>query len=462
MAVADDLTNRLLVHSRLDPATMERRYPLSVFSWRQALAAARGEGIDATASLSSSQAARVGRQLGADALFVGSYRVVGSTVHLTWHLFRNPQASAKSKRRTLKVKLDQLNAASEQLFADILADIGQADSKIAGHGMKRLPLAAMRPFGQALRILRRQSLDPRAQLVLPRPEVERAHNLLHAATDSSPEFDRAWVERGIASTMLGNAEAAEAEFVQAMAHAGEFSPANALGLYYFYDRLGKHEESIKVLKEATEAHMGFLHGLGYLGQAYLRCNHAHEAVTVFTTYESRAPRNPWARVMRAQALARIGKHDQAVRETKDLVREFPESLLTLSALASRQIDAKQYNEARDNLERALAAHADHPLLLTRLSYIELEKGSAKTALELAQKAVARGGDGRGKSLAGYAHANLGHALALLGKRNEALAALRQAIALGMTADDRLLLMRDPRLSDFLKDPRCPIQPVVDH
>ena len=42
LALADSLTTRLLIHSRYDPKTLERVYPLNVFGWRQALAAARG------------------------------------------------------------------------------------------------------------------------------------------------------------------------------------------------------------------------------------------------------------------------------------------------------------------------------------------------------------------------------------------------------------------------------------
>lgn len=451
LAVADQLTQRLLVHSRFNPKTLQREYPLNVFSWRQGVAAARGEGIDVTRPLDAKQQKRLRAQLGADFLFVASYAVAGESAKLKWRLVGSKEASQGEQ----SLKLKDLSVGIERMSQAMLKQ-AEPGRSLAGHRLQTLPLAAIKPFGQALQILAGQSLDPRAHLVLPPAEIHKAHALLTAATEAAPESVRAWVERGVASAMVGNVGQAEEEIVQAMAQAGEFEPLNALGLYYLYDRQGHQDKSIKVLEEATNTHLGFLQGLGYLGQAYARAAENHKALKVFTAYSARVPRNPWVQVRRCTALSRIGKHDLAIQETGALLKRFPRSLMVKIALASRYIDAERMDEASKILEDALKTHKGHAALLTRLSYIRLEQGQAEQALDLAQKAVAAVGDGRGESLAGYAHVNLAHALALVGKNEEGFTALKRAMALGVDGDELLYLKRDKRLQKFLVDPRNPL------
>ena len=452
LAVADNVYSRLLVHSRFDPKTLERLYPLNVFSWRQALSAARSEGIKTGAAVTKADQKRLLRSLGADRLWSGTYRVDNGGVTLTWSLFDGKSGKAQ----TAKLQLDKLAEASEGLAGAILNALGQDPKRLGGHRLRDLPLAAMRPYGQALEIMKTQSMDPRAKVVLPPEELARAYLLLTAATDASPTFVRAWVERGMVSTMTGHRERSEEELVQAVAHAGEFDPSNALGLYYMYATREKSADAIRVLEEATSTHLGFLHGTGYLGQAYARSGANYKALEIFTQYHARVPKSPWARRQRARALGAIGKHDLAVEESKKILSDFPESLAAAANLAARLIDAKIYPEARSVLEKAMAQHSNHPSLIARLATVEIESGEPAAALELAQRAVTQLGAGRGEALAGYAHLTLAHALGLAGKDKEAYAAMKKALALGITAEDRLMLIRDKRLRKLLQNPRSPI------
>lgn len=453
VAVADNLTTRLLVHSRFDPNSLARDYPLNVFGWRQALAAARADGINVSKPMSPGAIKRLQSQLGSEYTFVGSYTQTGTRLQLSWRLFGDPTR----RNRSLAINLSDLASGTEELARDLLEALGQSAKGLSRHRLRALPLAAIRPYGQALLVLGRQSLDPRAHLVLPRKEIERAHGLLTSATNAAPTFVRAWVERGVASTMVGNIARAEEELVTAMGEAGEFEPSNALGLYYLYDRQGKGEEAINVLAEATSTHAGFLHGLGYLGQAYSRAGHVNEALQTFTAYQARVPKSPWARAKRAEIMSRSGMHEQALEESEALVNDMPKSVMALTALASRQIDAKKLAEARATIERALKIRENHPALLTRLSYIALEQNEVDEALALAHRAVEALGDGRGETLAGYAHLNLAHALALKGNKSEALDMLRRAKELGVDAHQLVVLRRDSRLRALMNDPRNPFR-----
>ncbi len=450
-AVADNLTNRLLIHSRFEPGSLERVYPLNVLGWRQVLSAARAEGVD-TQNLHSKELGRLQKQLGADWIITGEIGRAGAGFGLHWKLWHGATPTGGQ----LPLAPDDLAQAGEQLSAAVLKALGENPGSVGGHRLAKLPLAAMKPYGEALCILGAQSLDPRAHLVLSAAQIERAHALLTTATQAAPTFVRAWVERGITSAMAGQYGRAEEELVQAMAQAGEFEPATALGLYYLYDRQHKETDALAVLKEATDTHLGFLHGLGYLGEAYARAGKVHESLQVFTQYIARAPHNLWAQVRHAAALSRIGKYEQALQAMQKLVAANPDSLLLKSALALRQIDAGKLSLARATLKRALARYGEQPTLLTHMASLELVANHPQAAFELAERAVAKLGDGRGEPLAGYAHLNLGHALALLGKKDEALAALAKAKQLGLEAEDVRQLTRDPRLAELLQDPRCPI------
>lgn len=455
-SIADSLTTRLLVHSRLDPTTLERVYPLNVFGWRQTLSALSSEGLKPISTLSDGELKRLQRALGSDAVFVGRYIVKKKILTLSWRLF------PKMGPQRTRWKITDMAVGVEKVFAAVVRSLGHNPNRLEGHKLRSLPADALKPYGEALGLLSQQSLDPRAYLRLPTETVQAAHARLMRATDVAPQFVRAWVERGIASAMAGETQRAEQELVQAMAQAGEFEPSISLGLYYLYGRQEKLDDGVKILDEAVNTHLGFLHGLGYLGQAHLRQAHSHHALEVFTQYLARAPRSPWARLMRAQALSNIGNHDLAISEAQAVTQAHTRSAVAAMALASRQIDAARYAEASRTLTRALAIHPRNPGLLTRLSYVELQTGSPQKALKMAERAVHYLGQNRGEPLVGYVHLNHAHALARVGQTEEAYQVLKQAVAMGVDAEARLMLLRDLRLKDFLNNPRSAINPLTEH
>ncbi|MEK7704868.1 MAG: tetratricopeptide repeat protein [Myxococcota bacterium] len=458
VALADDLSNRLLLHSRLDGMALQQSYPLNVFGWRQVAAAARSEGIDIHTPVDTNDIARLGQELGTDALWVASYTSDGTRAVLSWRLVPVGGASVRATTQKVTLTLDQIALAAEAIADEVIKAVGETPEHPSGQKTTVIPMAAAKPFGEAVALLAGQSLDPRARLVLSRADIERAHALLATATRTAPDFSRAWVESALASSLLGNAEAAEAELVQALAQSGELEPSVSVGLFHLYDRQGKADDARRALEEAVQAHRGFLQGQAYLGSAYLHAARPRDALTIFTKLAATTPKSPWARVMRATALARLGEHAQAIRETEAVQRAYPQSLAVTLALSERQIDAHELEAAHKTLAAALVRHAHHPVVLTRLSYVNIQRGDFAAAVDLAGRAVAALGDGRGDSLAGYAQLNLGHALARVGRTDEAYAALRKAATLGIHGDDLKLLLGDAALKAFLADPRSPLRP----
>jgi tetratricopeptide (TPR) repeat protein len=448
--VADNLSADLLTYRKAG----KKDYPLNVFSWRETTSAARAEGLDVRKPLSPASQQRLAQQLGARYLFTASYRVKAGKVLLKWRLFDAEPTAKKAAPKELKVttNLSTLSSRTEALSAAVLKQLGEKPGKGA-KAAKAWSADALEAYGRGLEILAQQSLESHAPVVLPAMELKKARLLFEEAVREAPQMWRAHVGLALTSAMLGELDRAEKEVLQAAAHASDIEPTSVLGLYYLQVRRQKIDEAVKTLVDATTKHPGFLGAFGYLGSIYLRTGKAKEAEGVFRAYMDRVPKSPWARIMHSRAVGYSGKEEAALEEMRAVAKDFPESLMVVAALGTRLAQAKKVDEAIAVLQAAIAKHGEHPVLLTRLSYAYLQKGSAQEALSLAQKAVDMlSAGGRGETTAGYAWANLGHALALSGKKPEAMAAFKRASELGIGVEERLLLLADERTKPLMQDP----------
>jgi tetratricopeptide (TPR) repeat protein len=454
MAFADDLVTRLLRHSEFDPANGVRTYPVSVFGWREALSAARAVGVDAQAAVNESQARQIMRRLGAAGVFSGVFWVKTKAVRLSWQLLGVP----KAQRHRVDISLDDWAGGIEEVAVSTLKELGVAKAVVPDHKLPYQSFMALLAYGSGLDILREQSLDPRARITLSRERLQSAYREFEKAADMAPTFDRAWVARAEVSAMLADAAKAEGEFVQAMAHGLPHSPATSIGAYYLYWRNGQFSAAIDELESCVGQHQGFLLGLGYLGEAYMRVNRPEDSLKTFQAYSRRVPNNPWVLANRSLALARIGAHDLAKRDADRLLEEFPEAVFSWANAFDRFMDAGQSARAQPLIATALIKFPSDPTLLARRSYLELEASQVQKAIDTATEATKRLSADRDEPLGGYAHMALGHALALAGKRAEAFEAFRTAQQLGVGAYERTIVLRDSRLKEIISDPSCPLRP----
>lgn len=449
-AVADNLETTLLRHGIVKKGKRKGGGSLSVLSFRQSLSAARHEGIDTSKILKPAEVRRLGKQLGARYVFDGSYRVKSDKnegVLLKWRL---TDVKGKRKPKTGKVKTNKrtLSARTQKLAAGVLKHLGQSLAKKKAKA--KLSYEALSLYGRGLEILSQQSLNPRARLVIAEQDLRRAHGFFGAASREAPQMLRAAVARAITNTMGGKAELAEEWLAAAAEAGGELEPVYVLGRFYLHERQGRSDKAIEALTEGIDANPGFLRAVGYLGEAYLRHDQPERALEVFAAYKKRVPDSPWARLMHARALARLGQHDEAIKEVKALAQRHPRSATIAANLATRQIEAERFDGARRVLEKALKMHEGHPHLLTRLAFLEIKANKPEAAVEFARQAVDKLGAGRGEPIAGYAHANLGHALALLGRQIEAKRAFEQAEALGLQMEDKKRLLQEPEVAKLMK------------
>ena len=440
---ADHIARSLTVTGPVDATTNQRSYPAEVFSWRQTASAARAAGIapDAIAS----RASELLLELGAHRLVAGSYKVDGDKVMLTWQTVGGP----KNMGHEISFALKDQSKTAYAIGAQVLADTG---TDTMGTAPAPLSKTAATNWGTALSILAQQSRTARASVVLPKDKLSKAQAALAAVTKRAPDFAPGWAAKAVVTVMAGDWDAAKATLTKAKAVSDAADPAAALATYYVFEQMTMRDDARAVLKQAVEQHPGSLEVLGYLGDAHYSIGEYDKALPVFDAYIARVPYSPYAQRRRNAILARLGRKDEALRNAEILFAQHPKSVTILASLSSRQIDAGKLDEAKRLLNAGLKMHKDHPLLLTRLSYVELEGGDANKALTLAEKAVAQLGTGRGEPLAGYAHIDLARALAVVGRRDEAKASLYKAVRLGVNASDLDRLARDPRLNGFIKFP----------
>ena len=451
LVIAENLENRLLVKSRLDPATMERIYPLNIFGWRQTQAAARAEGISTRRPLSNSVAKRLTKQLGADLAFVGQYKIREKEVIVNWRLVgaKNPQ-DHQTKLNIDNIALG-LGEIARQIFTSLeIKEVGYVTIPIA-----KLKAGQWQDYGQALKLFARQSLDPRAHIVLPKKELDIIIGALGKLLQTSPKFTRAVVLQSMALLMRGDTEAGQKQLLKALSGVRHPEPVDALGLYHLYERQNQNELAIKALRAACDNYPGFLLGLGYLGRAHGRQQAYDKALQVFQTYGQKVPKSSWAKLQQANYLSAQGQHPAALQIVLNLRQEFPGSVQIMESLGKLYIQQEDYRKARQILERGLKGRGTHPALLTHLSFVALQENKLEEATELAEKAAKAIGHGRGEPLAGYAHLNLAHALALNKRHKKALAALQYAIYLGIGQEAKKRFLNDPRLVEFINKANVP-------
>ncbi len=454
MSIADEVEAQLIEYSSyISSKNAEHTSPLSVFGWRQTRSAARQAGIDTAVLMSATDGKRLSKSLGATGVLSAMYWLKSDSVRVVWRLL----GAKEGPKHELEIPLEDLGRGAHKIFGGVIVELGLAVAGVPLTTTEPMPIAAWQAYGGALSILGEQSLDPRAKLVLTPERIAEAIRGLDVVTTGAPDFARPWAYRAVLNVMAGDPTRAKSDIEKAK-QVGEAEAASvAVALFYMHYRGGNVKAAVVELGTSLNTHLGFLLGLGYLGEAYLQAELPNEAGRIFTIYVERVPGNAWAGSMLAECLSRAGKHRQAIDKMQALLKRFPEALVVQSGLAARQIDGGQLTDARKTLDKALKAFPDQPRLLAHLARVEIASGNVDAASVLGKKAAERADDSRGEPMAGYAHMMLGYSFGLLGRKAEALDAFRIAAERGVSAVDVRAVRSDPRLAEIVGDPGWPFK-----
>lgn len=220
-------------------------------------------------------------------------------------------------------------------------------------------------------------------------DLAAARAALEAFTAAQPghrHLDTAWPYLGDVCFGLGDLAGARRAYEQALAaHPdGRLADRARLGLGRTLAALKETDAALKTLTELAEKDgPAFADKARYqLGQVQLGAGRAAEAVAAFEALERATPQSPLipeARLGRAEALARLGRRDEADALLRPLIAEAPRSLAAGAAyaLGLSQLQRGQAAEARATFDDALTrlpGAANAPALLFRSAEAAQKEG----------------------------------------------------------------------------------------
>lgn len=444
IAIADALSQRIHHQPSLNGLTL-----------RQVNAALRQVRLEPKALADTQAASTLGTQLGADYIVVGDYSTKDERLAASIRVVDTAALKLVAWER-YAMPLSELVALEARLATVIGRALGAKEAKALPGAWGTTSLKAWESTTRALMVLRRQSwspraADPNAPLALSPEELQEARKLLESATQLDPDFGRAWAALAMAEALTGEADAAWKTLREATAKGAGDDPITILGGAFIRMRQGQYEAAAKILEAAVARHPGFLHARGTLGQLYVHFGRFRESRAVFRAYAEIAPRQPWVLVQIGYANARLGKRDQAIKDTQRALEILPDSPYLLVELASRYIDAKKLTPAQETLERVAKLTPDDARVFVRLGYVHLLRGDDDGAIANATKALKNATSPRQRRDRAYAHLNLARAYGHKGDLDRALEHVKEAKNNGLRSLGEIV--NDPSLEKLKQDPR---------
>jgi len=444
-AVAQALSTRVLGHPKLNGTTL-----------RQVEAALRDDNIEPASVSDPENAIRLGHQLGADLVVVGTYSAQWPDIQFLVKVI--DLASGKAKvTQTVGGDLETLVDIEAQL-AKILADAiapQKLDVRPGAFGTK--VLWAWREDALAHQTLAWQSLapasaDPSAPAGLPLTAVQQARSHAQHAVALDPGYGDAWAVLAFANALLDDRAQCVAAFAKAKAASKDFNPFAVLAGAFADVHQGRAEDALAKYADALTRYPGFLHARGYLGELYNKLGRHKEALAVFEAYLQLAPKQPWTLAQRGYTKSKLGDHIGAIADTIKAVDMLPRSPSLLVQLASRYIDANKLIGAEDTLMHALEMHPKEARIYTRLGYVYLLQGKDDLAIAISEKALLQAEFATRMRDRAYAHLNLARAYGHGGQIDKAMESLTLAHSEDATVPFSEIA-DDPKLEQLRADPR---------
>ncbi len=260
-------------------------------------------------------------------------------------------------------------------------------------------------------------------------QAEEQFTLAQQAAPDSPEPLLAWADALAARGELDRAGQLYGQAVDLASASGvETTVVDAYSRWIAaLESQGSAEQATTLAETLAKTYPRSAPALATLAELHSRRGQAEQAIAPWQAVLALAPQDVAARVGLAQALASLGRYDEA----QELVQQglaLPAGqveLLTAAGdlLAAQGVEGATGRQAIERYQEALAANPAYWPAATRLAQLFLSRDQVSQALQTMDAAVQRWPE------LYQLHALRGDALRQLGRQPEALAAYRQAIDL---------------------------------
>jgi tetratricopeptide (TPR) repeat protein len=345
---------------------------------KQGLRAALDEGL----STSAADAERLRALLGADRTLHLTLQTPGL---LEWTI---DEAGKKPVKGSAKVAATWSDALDKGGLALAQALLGRAPKKVAVQPASTNE-QALQALGRCYATVLKQPLLVDTPSILEVSELEAAVNDCQKALGADPGLHFAAATLALAQAILG----ADLDATRTLARLAEGTDSleiATLARFWLLTRYQSNEAGIAFVKEIVKKHPSELIARAYLGETLLTVNANAEAEAQWREFAALAPASGFVQGRLSKALARQGRHEEALAVAKKAFDAPGSGLEARLEYASRLIDASQPAAAvvvLAPLAEAKAPHAEHLLRLGwahwMLGNVELAERNFQRALDLA-------------------------------------------------------------------------------
>lgn len=304
---------------------------------------------------------------------------------------------------------------------------------------------ALQQLGACYPVVLRQPLSVDTPALVDGAELERAVAACQKAVELDPSLRFANAVASLGQSILGG-DAAAAKSLAALGNADDVLEIYTLARFWLLTRYQSNEAGVAFLQDIIKRHPGELIARAYLGDTQFALGAWADAEKTFQAYVALAPSSPWAQGRLSKALARQGKHTEAIAAAKKAFLLSPSSPETRLELGSRYIDAGNLAEAQETLEplsKLTPPRGEHLLRLGWAHWLEGELDAAEAYFTRAVDTATSPGEWRTRGRAAY---DLALVEAKRGRTREAAAQLKAAYATGFKVKEL-----DPSLAAAAKE-----------
>lgn len=221
---------------------------------------------------------------------------------------------------------------------------------------------------------------------------QRAIKDFDRAIELDPEDAKTYCNRGLAYASLGNHRRAIEDYNKGIEVDSQYAQTY-LNRGALYGQLGNYQKAIKDFGTAIELDPQFAQAYSNRGLAYQRLGRYQPAIEDFDKAIGLEPQNVKAYVRRGHTYAAKGEYEKAISDYEQVLKIDPDNVQACSNLGCLYIDKEiDLEQGLRLIKKALSITPENPAIVAGLGRAYYRKGMFDEALEELERAIKLGGD----------------------------------------------------------------------